>query len=159
VAGLALMVAVGSCRQAPQESSSAPAARTSPAASPPAAQNVGSAACAGCHAAEAAAWQPSQHARAMMPASATSVLAKFTGSFRHDGITSTFSRKGDGYVISTDGPDGKIHEYPVTYTFGVEPLQQFLVPFPGGRFQALAIAWDSRPAAHGGQRWFHLHPD
>src|SRR5262249_16450352 len=25
--------------------------------------------------------------------------------------------------------------------------------------QALAIAWDSRPAAQGGQRWFHLYPD
>ena len=94
----------------------------------------------------------------MMPASATSVLARFAGSFRYNGIISTFSRKGDGFVVSTDGPDGKIHDYPVTYTFGVEPLQQFLVPFPRGRFQALPIAWDSRPAAKGGQRWFHLHP-
>jgi predicted CXXCH cytochrome family protein len=153
-----LMLVAASCRQAPQESPSGPVAPTSPAASAPTAQNVGTAACAGCHAAETAAWQPSQHARAMMAASATSVLAKFTGSFRYNGIISTFSRKGDGFIVSTDGPDGKIHEYPVAYTFGVEPLQQFLVPFPGGRFQALPIAWDSRPAAHGGQRWFHLHP-
>ena len=32
------------------------------------------------------------------------------------------------------------------YTFGVYPLQQYLVPFPGGRLQALGIAWDSRAA-------------
>ncbi len=88
LAGLALMmVAAASCRQATQESPSAPAAASSAAASTTAAQNVGSAVCAGCHAAEAAAWRPSQHARAMMPASGTSVLAKFTGSFRYNGIS------------------------------------------------------------------------
>ena len=30
---------------------------------------------------------------------------------------------------------------------------------PGGRYQALGIAWDSRPKEQGGQRWFHLYPD
>jgi predicted CXXCH cytochrome family protein len=157
VAGLALaMIAATSCRQATQPP--APAAESARAATAPAAQNVGAAVCAGCHAVEASAWKPSQHARAMMQASPASVLAKFAGAFRYNGITSTFSRKGDGFVVSTDGPDGKIHDYPIAYTFGVEPLQQFLVPFPRGRFQALSIAWDSRPAAQGGQRWFHLHP-
>ena len=29
---------------------------------------------------------------------------------------------------------------------------------PGGRLQALGIAWDTRPRAEGGQRWFHLFP-
>jgi tetratricopeptide (TPR) repeat protein len=47
----------------------------------------------------------------------------------------------------------------VTHTFGVAPLQQYLVAFPGGRSQALAVAWDSRPRSDGGQRWFHLQPD
>ncbi len=28
-----------------------------------------------------------------------------------------------------------------------------------GRKQALSIAWDTRPKAQGGQRWFHLYPD
>ncbi len=31
-------------------------------------------------------------------------------------------------------------------------------PFPGGRYQALSVAWDTRPKAAGGQRWFHLYP-
>ena len=30
---------------------------------------------------------------------------------------------------------------------------------PGGRLQALGIAWDSRPKERGGQRWLHLYPD
>jgi len=29
---------------------------------------------------------------------------------------------------------------------------------PGGRLQALEIAWDSRPRERGGQRWFFLYP-
>jgi predicted CXXCH cytochrome family protein len=41
----------------------------------------------------------------------------------------------------------------------VWPLQQYLIPFPGGRLQALGIAWDARSKAEGGQRWFHLYPD
>jgi cytochrome c553 len=43
--------------------------------------------------------------------------------------------------------------------FGVYPLQQYLLPLDDGRLQALSIAWDSRPAEEGGQRWYHLYPD
>ncbi|MGD8809984.1 MAG: tetratricopeptide repeat protein, partial [Gammaproteobacteria bacterium] len=35
---------------------------------------------------------------------------------------------------------------------------QYLIELPGGHVQALSIAWDTRPAAEGGQRWFHLYP-
>ena len=45
------------------------------------------------------------------------------------------------------------------YTFGIDPLQQYLVEFPDGRLQALSLAWDSRPKEQGGQRWFHLYPN
>ena len=47
----------------------------------------------------------------------------------------------------------------IKYTFGVSPLQQYLVEFPDGRLQALPIAWDTRPMEQGGQRWFHLYPE
>ena len=49
-------------------------------------------------------------------------------------------------------------DYEIKYTFGVAPLQQYLIELPGGRMQALGIAWDSRPKEKGGQRWFHLYP-
>jgi predicted CXXCH cytochrome family protein len=41
----------------------------------------------------------------------------------------------------------------------VYPLQQYLLPLDRGRLQALTVAWDSRSASEGGQRWFHLYPD
>ena len=61
--------------------------------------------------------------------------------------------------MRTDGPDGKPAEFEIAYTFGADPLQQYLVPFPDGRLQTLGLAWDTRPRSQGGQRWFHLYPE
>ena len=74
------------------------------------------------------------------------------------GVTSRFYRKGDEFWTRTEGPDGALHDYRIDYTFGVYPLQQYLIAFPGGRWQALSLAWDTRPQDQGGQRWFHLIP-
>ena len=121
---------------------------------------VGAAACAGCHAAETQAWHGSQHDQAMQEATPAAVLGDFAdASITHYGVTSRFYRKGDGYFVTTEGPDGAMHEYEIDYTFGVYPLQQYLVAFPDGRWQALPLAWDARPGEEGGQRWFHLYPD
>lgn len=121
---------------------------------------VGSASCAGCHVEETALWRGSHHDRAMQEASAETVLGDFAGAvITKDGVTSRFYRKNDGFFVETDGPDGVLRDYRIDYTFGVYPLQQYLIAFPGGRWQALGIAWDARSAAEGGQRWFHLYPD
>ncbi|XXT20398.1 multiheme c-type cytochrome [Sorangium sp. So ce429] len=143
------------------EASSAAAKPMSPAERSPereAAGFVGSDRCAPCHAEEHAAWQGSQHARAMQHASAATVLGNFEGArLRYAGQVHRFERQDGKYWVTTDGPDGQLHRYEVLYTFGVEPLQQYLVAGPGGRLQALPLAWDSRPQARGGQRWYHLH--
>jgi predicted CXXCH cytochrome family protein len=121
---------------------------------------VGAPACVGCHTAEFDAWRGSHHALAMQPAGAATVRGDFSGAqFEHFGVTTTFFRDGDKFMACTDGPDGALHEYAIAYTFGVYPLQQYLIAMPGGRLQALGIAWDSRPRVQGGQRWFHLYPD
>ena len=120
---------------------------------------VGTAACAGCHPNETAAYRGSDHARAMQPASTESVLGDFGDSrFSQQGVNSTFSRRDGKFFVRTDGRDGKLADFEITYTFGARPLQQYLVPFPDGRLQALGIAWDTRPKSAGGQRWFHLYP-
>ena len=74
------------------------------------------------------------------------------------GTTSSFYQRAGQYFVTTDGPDGQLHDYRIQYTFGVAPLQQYLIAMPGGRLQALSIAWDTRPREQGGQRWFHLYP-
>ena len=121
---------------------------------------VGAAACAECHVAETQAWRGSHHDLAMQEATPDAVLGDFSGAtFAHRGVTSTFSQSGEQFFVRTEGPDGALTDYEVIYTFGVTPLQQYLISFPGGRLQVLGIAWDSRPTAEGGQRWFHLYPD
>ncbi len=110
--------------------------------------------CADCHADETAAWASSHHFHAMRPASEVSVLGDFGDvTIAHDGGTSRFVRRDGAFLIETDGPDGAPIALPVLYTFGVEPLQQYLVPMPGGRFQAYPIAWDTDAG-----RWFDLYP-
>jgi len=121
---------------------------------------VGAATCAECHAGEAKAWQGSQHARAMQHATGQTVLGDFANArFTHAGVTTTFFRRDGRFMVNTDGPDGKLADFEVTHTFGLEPLQQYLIQLPGGRLQSLGVAWDSRPQPVGGQRWFHLYPD
>ncbi len=78
--------------------------------------------------------------------------------FTYAGTTSTFSKRDGRFRVRTDGPDGALADFDVKYTFGVYPLQQYLIEFPDGRVQALSIAWDARPKKEGGQRWFHLYP-
>ncbi len=155
-AGLAVLAAVAGLatlwwRVAPRPQA------TGAAALPPA--YVDGRACAPCHRQQYELWQRSDHALAMQPADRQAVLGNFgNATFTKDGITSTFFTRDGQYFVRTDGPDGALHEYRIAYTFGVEPLQQYLIEFPGGRYQALSVAWDSRPAAAGGQRWFHLYP-
>ncbi len=139
----------------------APVALPTPApAALPSPQYVGGAACASCHAAEHAAWRGSDHDLAMQPADEASVLGDFNdATFTYAGTTSTFSRSDGKFIVRTDGADGVLHDYIISYTFGVRPLQQYLVDFDDGRKQALSIAWDARAKEVGGQRWFHLYPN
>jgi tetratricopeptide (TPR) repeat protein len=124
-----------------------------------AARYVGSGACVSCHADQAERWRTSQHHDAMSDAGAKTVLGNFDDStFTYAGITSRFFKRDGQFFASTDGPDGRLTDFQIKYTFGVYPLQQYLVAFPNGRLQALSIAWDSRTKKDGGQRWFHLYP-
>jgi len=120
---------------------------------------VGSAACAGCHQAESEAWRGSHHDLAMAEATEETVLGDFdSAAFTYGDVTSRFFRRDGKFFVNTDGPDGELADFEIRYTFGVTPLQQYLIAFPDGRMQALGIAWDSRPKEKGGQRWFHLYP-
>jgi predicted CXXCH cytochrome family protein len=133
-----------------------PGARGGPAAAEDGAVTfVGSASCRDCHQAAYDKWKGSDHERAMDVATEQTVLGDFSGvSFTHRGKTSRFYRRDGKFLVETEGPDGRPGEFEIKYVFGVRPLQQYLVPFPGGRLQCLTIAWDTQQ-----KRWFHLYPD
>ena len=120
----------------------------------PVATFVGSQKCMECHKAEYDQWQNSHHDHAMDVADDTTVLGDFNNAvFELHGVTSRFYRRDNKFWIYTQGPDGKMGEFEITHTFGWLPLQQYLVPFPGGRLQCLPIAWDVSE-----KKWYHLYP-
>src|SRR5262245_1293310 len=126
---------------------------------PPPLDYVGVSTCETCHAEEARRWRGSHHDLAMQKPAEGTVRGDFGGRrFERDGVVTTFSKRDGRYLVRTDGPDGKLAEFAVAYLFGVTPLEQYLLELPGGRLQALGIAWDSRPEEKPGQRFCHLYP-
>jgi tetratricopeptide (TPR) repeat protein len=121
---------------------------------------VGAERCGSCHESQLHLWRGSHHDLAMQHASEASVLGDFDAAeFTQHGVTTRFTRRDGRFFVHAQGPDGEMGEFEVAYTFGVYPLQQYLVPLPGGRLQALTIAWDARPEGEGGGRWFDLYAD
>ena len=153
------IAAVGAAASIWMRSSRAPAADSAAPSPVGAAEYVGAATCRECHAAEYAAWQTSHHSQAMQVAEGGRVLGDFTDArFTYGSITSTFVKRDGKFRVRTDAADGTLQEFEVKYTFGVTPLQQYLIALPNGRLQALSIAWDARQKREGGQRWLHLYP-
>ncbi len=116
---------------------------------------VGRQTCAQCHQQQLKEWTGSHHDLAMDLATPETVLGNFDDQeFTHYGVTSRMFREGDKYLITTDGKAGELETFEIKYTFGVDPLQQYMVEFPDGRVQVLSIAWDTQK-----KQWFHLYPN
>jgi len=121
---------------------------------------VGSSQCESCHQDQFADWMGSHHQLAMQVADSDTVLGDFDDvSIDYFGKPVRFFTREDGRYVRTANEKGEEQDFRIAYVFGVEPLQQYLIEFPGGRLQTLAFSWDARSEAEGGQRWFHIYPD
>lgn len=115
-------------------------------------QFVGRETCVECHQQEHQDWLGSHHDLAMDSATEKSVLGNFNNyTFNHKGKKHRMFKKDGRFFINTEGENGKFNDFEISYTFGYTPLQQYLVAFPGGRYQCLPIAWDTDKG-----KWFHL---
>ena len=116
------------------------------------AQFVGGESCIECHKLEFDLWKGSDHDKAMEPATEMTVLGDFNNAeFEQGGLIHKFYKRDSKYFVYTDGTDGEMTEFEVHYTFGVRPLQQYLVPLEGGRLQTLALTWDTEK-----NEWYHM---
>jgi predicted CXXCH cytochrome family protein len=120
---------------------------------------VGKESCFECHKEEYELWTGSHHDMAMDTALEGAVLGNFDNhEFKHKGKTHKMYKKAGRFFVFTEGENGRFEEFQVAYTFGYSPLQQYLIPFEGGRLQCLPIAWDCE-----NKKWFHmadtLYPD
>ena len=116
---------------------------------------MGDLSCRSCHEKEYDEWYGSHHDLAMQEVHDTTVLGDFNNTqFESNGVVTKFFMKDGEYYVNTEGPDGEYEDFKISYTFGAIPLQQYLVEFPGGRYQCLLTAWDSEK-----NEWFDLMPD
>ncbi|MDX2443178.1 MAG: tetratricopeptide repeat protein [Bacteroidales bacterium] len=114
---------------------------------------VGGHTCTECHKIEHDLWKESHHYRAMDTASAESVLGDFNNAiFEWKGKENRFYKKDGKFYVHTPGPNGKMGDFQIAYTFGYTPLQQYLIPFEKGRLQCLPIAWNTEKKV-----WYHLY--
>jgi len=116
------------------------------------AQFVGGKECISCHQREYELWKGSDHDRAMMIANDSTVFGDFNNvgvTFR--GKTHKFYKSDGKFFVFTESIGGKMEELQITHTFGVRPLQQYLIPFEKGKYQCLPIAWDSEK-----NKWFDM---
>lgn len=115
---------------------------------------VGDESCRSCHTQAYKEWKNSFHDLAMAEADQASVKGDFNTSFISQGVTNRFFREDGEFFVNTEGPDGAYHDYKIMFTFGVAPLQQYIVKFPDGRYQCLRTAWDTEK-----NQWFDLYPN
>jgi len=146
---LGILLLLNACSADERTDESAERSVTETAPTPP--QYLGASACRQCHEQQWGKWQGSQHDLALQQAGPDTVLAPFAGTHGSVG----FSRDGDAFFIT---PDDSTQARQVVFTFGVEPLQQYVIEEAPGRYQTFPVPWDTRPAESGGQRWYELYP-
>jgi len=114
---------------------------------------VGDANCISCHKNEYSLWKGSHHDLAMQIANDSTVLGDFNNvETKIDGVTYFFYKKNNEFYVKIKEIDNSEKEYKITYTFGVTPLQQYLIDFDKGRKQVLRATWDSIK-----NKWFHQY--
>ena len=120
---------------------------------------VGSASCAPCHQAQSTAYLGSHHEKALVTPSADLAKTRFDGSHFSSplGGTTQFSVRDGAPFVTTPMPDAKRATFPIRYTSGVWPLEQYVVATERGKLQSLGVVWDSRSASEGGAKWFHVY--
>ena len=90
----------------------------------------------------------------MAEATAATVKGDFNDTlFDQGGRRVRFTTNDGRFFVEAMAAGGTRTTYEVRYTFGHEPLQQYLLALPDGRLQAFDIAWDTA-----GGRWFSLQP-
>ncbi len=114
---------------------------------------VGDAQCVSCHKETVETWTGSDHDLAMQVANEKTVLGNFNDvHITLDGIGYFFTRNNSDFIVHITEIDGSENEYKINYTFGVQPLQQYLVDFDNGKKQVLRVTWDVEK-----ERWYHQY--
>lgn len=118
----------------------------------PLASYAGSASCQKCHEEEFADWAKSHHSLAERNIE-TNDLRAFQHPVFSGGLSNiqAFVTNGQPHVI-TENLQSKLEDFKIERVLGESPVRQFLVSFPGGRFQTLEASYDPRSNV-----WFDVY--
>ena len=112
---------------------------------------TGAAACAKCHAAEAARWANSRHSKMLQKATPASVKGDFSrGTVILRNSPYKLAQRGGAYYITESYLTGKPEEHRVDYTLGNRRIQHYLTTLSSGRIIVLPPSWDVLR-----KQWFH----
>lgn len=102
--------------------------------------------CKSCHMKQFEDWSHSQHAHANRLVSLPLDEKAFnpTRSFKEGFLTTEVSEMRGRFVVQQRFPDGQPSFHRAVAVIGVEPLIQYLTPFPGGRLQVINPAYDPK---------------
>ncbi len=116
----------------------------------------GSASCKECHEEAYELWRKSHHGLAeRLPGPEMDGPAfEPARSFKHGSQSSSVSATNGDFFVTARGLSGEPEAHRVARVIGHDPLRQFLVPFPGGRWQTLEAAFD--PRATNASDWFNV---
>lgn len=116
---------------------------------------VGDTKCIKCHSKEYNHWQNSHHDLAMQIANDSTVLGNFNNhNITLDGVSYKFTKKDSKFWVHITEVDGSTNNYQIKYTFGVTPLQQYLIDFDNGQKQVLRVTWNTIE-----NKWYHQYSD
>jgi len=115
---------------------------------------AGSQSCRECHGELHDLWAKSNHGNAERLLSAENDAPAFNPEHRlHHGSQDSSAIAKDGmFFVKTLGFDNRVETYPLARAIGHDPLRQFLVERPGGRFQTLEVAFDPKR-----NEWFDVY--
>jgi predicted CXXCH cytochrome family protein len=117
------------------------------------AEYVGSERCAGCHDKIYNSWLTTIHPYKVRSVNENTVVGDFvknnTMASKSDKgfqgmteYTTKMSTKDGKYFVTTIGPDGKEHTYPLKYTLGGIWKQRYMTEFPNGALMVLPVQWN-----------------
>ena len=115
---------------------------------------VGSQNCKNCHEDVYHQWEGSHHQLAMQLATEQTVLGDFNDiKTTIDGVNYHFYKKDSNFYVQIEEIDNSTTEYKIENTFGLTPLQQYMIDFEGGKKQVLRATWDVIA-----KKWYHQYP-
>ncbi|MEO0453348.1 MAG: tetratricopeptide repeat protein [Verrucomicrobiota bacterium] len=112
--------------------------------------------CISCHQEAHEGWANSHHHLANRLLDPGKDKEAFHDTFKLEiaGTPSVMKKDRGAPLIQTLGPEGDLQSFYPDMVLAYDPLHQYLIPFPGGRWQATDLAWEPET-----QEWFNVYGD